>query len=81
MSQQTREVMEQAIRDHFRDTAEGAYMTDYLLVATGPAATSEERAHAYIYEDGGSPYHVTYGLAMMVQDYVTESKDAEDFDN
>lgn len=79
MSDTTRSTMEDAIRAHFKDTAHGAYMTDYYLIATGPAATTGERAHAYIYEDGESPYHITKGLVAMSMDYITAAgEDDED---
>lgn len=80
MSRQTKDKMEAAIREHFSDMSSGAYMTDYFVVATGPAATTDERAHAYVYEDGESPYHITYGLIMMAQDYITGAGEENETD-
>ena len=75
MSKDTRSTMEEAMRAHFVDEARGAYMTDYHLVIAGVSVEHEEPTHGYLYEDGSSPFHVSYGLAQMGVDYLMRTDD------
>lgn len=68
MSDKTKEALEQAVRDHFTDTGDGAFLTDYILVMAGVDAKHAKRS-GYVYESSESPVHSLYGLAIMASDF------------
>jgi hypothetical protein len=63
MSQQTMDAVEKAIAEHLADANEGAYLTGYLLIATGVSPKDEGGTRYSVLEPEDQPVHVSLGLA------------------
>jgi hypothetical protein len=61
LSEDTYEAVAKAIREHVSSEADGAYMTDWVLIAAA-AVPGDPDATMYISEYSGAPVHHRLGL-------------------
>ncbi|SNR33049.1 hypothetical protein [Blastococcus mobilis] len=61
MSQETTDALEAAVRAHVADEGEGAYLTDWVLIAAG-AMPEDPHSTTYITESSDGPIHHRTGL-------------------
>lgn len=63
MSDETKNVLEDAIKDHFASETGGGLLLDYVLFSAGPAHDSD--VIDYVFEESHSSPHAIMGLARM----------------
>jgi len=76
MSEDTKQALDNAVKDHFKDEMNGAFMTDYILTAAGPSADDGEVTE-YLHSCTESPFHNLYGLAHMSLDHFSGPEDED----
>lgn len=74
MSAETKRRLEQALRDHVTDEADGAYLTDFAVVAAA-ALYDNPSATRYIHERSDSPFHTLLGLLHLGTEHLLHEDD------
>lgn len=64
MSQQTRDALEAAVREHVAEETGGGYTTAFHVVAHATPPTDPDGSH-YVYATSDDPPHVWIGLLAM----------------
>lgn len=77
MSTETKELLDEAIKNHFKSENDGAYLTDYVLAATGVPSDSDH-SYEYMYSCSDSSFHAIYGLIHMAKDRFLNDGDIDD---